>query len=206
METIPRFNEYLMEESVTEARPLKEWRQDAWTLRDTLILYSVHYRSAVQELCELVEQEALEIPVYKVLAGNLRRAGNEFLQKHMFTLQILDTQDNIRDNAKDNSIKAKDDTNRDEPSGFKGKFMKLIPSLFTDDHSDLSFLEFYTTEGDLIPLKDPETIKTALNNQESILKEQLDQLEREYARTRDLSLKHAIEDIKGELEKVNRIK
>ena len=88
-----------MEESVTEARPLKEWRQDAWTLRDTLILYCVHFRSTVQELAEIAENEALEKPVYRLFANNLRRAGNEFLQKHMFTLQILDLSNESKEDA-----------------------------------------------------------------------------------------------------------
>jgi hypothetical protein len=86
LETIPKFNEYLLEESLTRARPLKEWRKDAWALRDTLILVSLHFRSTIQELAEVAEVEGLEMPVWRIFANNIRRAGNEFLQKHMFTL------------------------------------------------------------------------------------------------------------------------
>lgn len=218
METIPRFNEYLLEESVTEARPLKEWRQDAWTLRDTLILYSVHFRSAVQELSEVAENEALERPVLKVFANNLRRAGNEFLQKHMFTLQILDL--NCEDAKEAEDTKEHTVSSVTSPNSLKGQIKKLFPSIMNElfkisSSSELGLHEFYNEEGDLIPLTDCEMIKEALGNKEQVLQEQLDQLEKEVSRkpdegedseTRKQTLKEAIRDVKNELDRLQKLK
>lgn len=223
METIPRFNEYLLEESVTEARPLKDWRQDAWTLRDTLILYSVHFRSTVQELAEVAENEALERPVFKVFANNLRRAGNEFLQKHMFTLQILDLNcGEIKETEyeKNECIKDQKPISVTSPNSLKGQIKKLFPSIMNElfkvsSSSELGFLEFYDEEGDLIPLTDSKMIKEALGNKEQVLKEQLDQLEKEISRkpdegedteTREQTIKEAIKDVKNELDRLQKLK
>lgn len=216
METIPRFNEYLLEESITEARPLKEWRQDAWTLRDTLILYSVHFRSTVQELAEVAENEALEKPIFKVFANNLRRAGNEFLQKHMFTLQILDLNSKTSEDSHKDPVPdaAAADAVSPENDSLKGQIKKLFPSIMNElfkvsSSSEFGLLEFYNQEGDLIPLTDSQVIKEALWNKEQVLKEQLEQLEKESSRkqpsddeTRDLrneTIKRAINDVKSEL-------
>ena len=219
LETIPRFNEYLLEASVTEARPLKEWRQDAWTLRDTLILYSVHFRSTVQELTELAENEALEKPIFRVFANNLKRAGNEFLQKHMFTLQILDLTNTEADTE---NTASKCDVTRSsvetQEDGFKGQIKKLFPSLINElfkvsSSSESGLLEFYNDEGDLVPLTNE-----ALDNKESVLKEQLEQLQKELRRdadsdedndmreSRHQTIKHAINDIKIELDRLSKLK
>lgn len=211
----------MLHESVTEARPLKEWRQDAWTLRDTLILYSVHFRSTVQELAELAESEALDKPIFKVFANNLRRAGNEFLQKHMFTLQILDlTTENEKESAAIEKKKESNEPSVDGSAGLKEQIKKLFPSLMNElfkmsSSSDPSLLlEFYTDEGDLIPFNDAEGIKEALNNKEHILKEQLNQLERELdteeedqetREARDGAIKQAIVDVKIELERLHKL-
>ena len=203
METIPRFNEYLLEELITKARPLKEWRQDAWTLRDTLILYSVHFRSTVQELAEISENEALEKPIFKVFANNLRRAGNEFLQKHMFTLQIIDLNSKSTEDNKEtvphnketvpyskDTIPYKKGTAipcNKEVDNLKGQIKKLFPSIMNEffkvsSCSEFGLLEFYNQEGDIIPLTDSEMIKEAFGNKEQVLKEQLEQLELESSR------------------------
>ena len=209
MDTIPRFNEYLLEELITKARPLKEWKQDAWTLRDTLILYSVHFRSTIQELAEISENEALEKPIFKVFANNLRRAGNEFLQKHMFTLQIIDLNSkSLEDNkeTKDTVPCDKETVREDkipynkgttapfntipcnkEVDSLKGQIKKLFPSIMNElfkvsSSSEFGLLEFYNQEGDLIPLTDSEVIKEALGNKEQVLKEQLEQLQLESSR------------------------
>lgn len=207
----------MLQESITEARPLKEWRQDAWTLRDTLILYSVHLRSTVQELTELAESEALDKPVFRVFANNLRRAGNEFLQKHMFTLQILDL---TKESAEIERKKESNEPSVEGSDGLKGQVKKLFPSLLNElfkmsSSSDPSFLlEFYTDEGDLIPFKDSERIREALNNKEHVLKEQLIQLERELGtdeedqetrEARDGAIKQAIVDVKSELERLHKL-
>lgn len=230
METIPRFNEYLLEESITEARPLKEWQQDAWTLRDTLILYSVHFRSTVQELAEVAENEALEKPVFRVFANNLKRAGNEFLQKHMFTLQILDLNSCSSDcNKKEESNKQQiyKESNLTSPDSLKGQIKKLFPSIMNElfkvssSSSEFGLVEFYSEEGDLIPLTDSEVIKEALGNKEQVLKEQLKQLEKEITRnsnnekekekeedseSREQTIKQAITDIKSELDRLQKLR
>ena len=203
METIPKFNEYLLEETITEARPLKQWKQDAWALRDTLILYSVHFRSIVQELAEVCEDEALEKPIFKILSSNLRRAGNEFLQKHMFTLQILDL--DTRKEAEEQFIISTDSSKSSNSGG--GSFKMFFNELFNVKNNigtgELSSMEFYTDDGEI--LKDPETLKCAINNQQSVLKEQLIQLEKAKFTSLDDEniIKMAINDIKLELKKIN---
>ena len=223
METIPKFNEYLLEESVTVARPLKEWHQDAWALRDTLILYSVHFRSLMQELAEICEIEALDRPIFRVMAGNLRRAANEFIQKHMFTLQIINFEpETIRKRAAidgnnlnviDTDIKDISKQTTSSSSDWKSIFPSLINELFSVNECNLEpgSFEFYTPEGDLISLDDPKVLNDTLRNQETILKEQLDQLNKELTRTRTskedtTSIESAIEDIKRELNRLKRLK
>lgn len=193
--------------SVTEARPFEQWRQDAWALRDTLILYSVHFRSTVQELAEVCEDEGLERPVFKIFANNLRRAGNEFLQKHMFTLQIIDIEA-----GKDTSVESKCEmvtVTEDGKNSFK-MFPKLLNELFKVTNNNGTgelgeLVEFYTDEGDV--LDDAEELKRAILNQRSVLKEQLRELEGELGRTRDsedkLVIQRAIEEVKRELKRIN---
>lgn len=234
METIPKFNQYLLEESVTVARPLKQWHQDAWALRDTLILYSVHFRSLMQELAEICETEGLERPVFRVMAGNLRRAASEFIQRHMFTLQIINFEpsgpglnDNTTTNNNNTNNNNKNNTNAQtqcidkqtpkqpsttqaQSSDWKNLFPSLINELFSST-LEPGLFEFYTSEGDLISLDDPKVLNDTLRNQENILKEQLDQLNKEISRTRacgedTTSIEVAAEDIKKELNRLKRLK
>ena len=81
--------------------------------------------------------------------------------------------------------------------------------------SELGLLEFYNDQGDLIPLTDSEVIKEALDNKEEILKEQLDQLEKEMAKKsneeeenegREQIIKQAINDVKNELDRLQKLK
>lgn len=218
METIPKFNQYLLEESVTVARPLKQWHQDAWALRDTLILYSVHFRSLMQELAEICDVEGLERSVFRVMAGNLRRAANEFIQKHMFTLQIINFEpinSGANSNNDDNIHVQKQFTNTQTSTQQKSTDWKnLVPTVINELFSSslkAGLFEFYTSEGDLISLDDPKVLKDTLRNQESILKEQLDQLNLEMARKRasgeeTTSIETAVEDIKRELDRLKRLK
>ena len=208
----------MLEESVTVARPLKEWHQDAWALRDTLILYSVHFRSLMQELAELCETEALDKPVFRVMAGNLKRAANEFIQRHMFTLQIINFE------AETSAKRAADNETKDDKQlavtrvqkqpattlDWKNLFPSLLNELFNSSLEPGSF-EFYTPEGDLISLDDPKVLKDTLRNQEIVLKEQLEQLNKELSRTKagnedTASIEAAIEDIKRELNRLKRLK
>ena len=208
----------MLEESVTVARPLKEWHQDAWALRDTLILYSVHFRSLMQELAELCETEALDKPVFRLMAGNLKRAANEFIQRHMFTLQIINFE------AETSAKRAADNETKDDKQlavtrvqkqpattlDWKNLFPSLLNELFNSSLEPGSF-EFYTPEGDLISLDDPKVLKDTLRNQEIVLKEQLEQLNKELSRTKagnedTASIEAAIEDIKRELNRLKRLK
>ena len=208
----------MLEESVTLDRPLKEWNQDAWALRDTLILYSVHFRSLMQELAELCETEALDKPVFRLMAGNLKRAANEFIQRHMFTLQIINFE------AETSAKRAADNETKDDKQlavtrvqkqpattlDWKNLFPSLLNELFNSSLEPGSF-EFYTPEGDLISLDDPKVLKDTLRNQEIVLKEQLEQLNKELSRTKagnedTASIEAAIEDIKRELNRLKRLK
>lgn len=220
LETIPKFNEYILEESVTEARPLKQWHQDAWALRDTLILYSVHFRSLMQELAEICETEALDKPIYKVMAVNCRRAGNEFIQKHMFTLQIINFEpetETVKYKDQDVNVKVdvrKDINNNNSNHNTKEYWKNLFPALINELFSsnlEPGLFEFYTPEGDLISLDDPKILNDTLRNQETILKEQLNQLETELKKTRasgedTTAIESALEDIKKELNQLKRLK
>ena len=213
LETIPKFNEYLLEETITEARPIKAWRQDAWTLRDTLILYSVHFRSTIQELCEILDREALESPIYKLISTNIRRAGNDFLQKHMFTLQIVvDSENKPCDQA---SSKDEDDKEDDQfqNGGFKNKLKNIVPSLLTEmfkitENSDSGYFEFYTDEGDLVPLNNDQSLSSALNLQIDILNEQLEQLKVEKLKedADKISLAEAIKEVENEIKRLKTLK
>ena len=217
LETIPRFNEYLLDESVTEARPFKVWKQDAWALRDILILYSVHFRSSIHELAEVAEIQALELPVWKVFADNLRRAGNEFLQKYMFTLQIIDINSNNGKIENENSKDYKSDEKEKEDcdgDSFKGQIKKIFPfilrELFNSTNSyEMGLLEFYTEEGDPIHLKDPQKLKPILINQENVLKEQLEQLEQLESENKfgeGGAIQLAIDEIQIELNRIKKMK
>ena len=172
----------------------------------------------MQELAELCETEALDKPVFRVMAGNLKRAANEFIQRHMFTLQIINFE------AETSAKRAADNETKDDKQlavtrvqkqpattlDWKNLFPSLLNELFNSSLEPGSF-EFYTPEGDLISLDDPKVLKDTLRNQEIVLKEQLEQLNKELSRTKagnedTASIEAAIEDIKRELNRLKRLK
>lgn len=212
LETIPKFNEYLLEESLTRARPLKEWRKDAWALRDTLILVSLHFRSTIQELAEVAEVEGLEMPVWRIFANNIRRAGNEFLQKHMFTLQILEIAPTLKPPTT-NSTTTKPLPPSSKPSSLQLNFNlpSVLSEVFKMAHSttESGFMEFYNEEGQIVPHS-----PSQLRDQQKILQEQLRQLEDKYENLEagnsensleeSIVLSRAIQDIQNELELIKK--
>jgi hypothetical protein len=212
LETIPKFNEYLLEESLTRARPLKEWRKDAWALRDTLILVSLHFRSTIQELAEVAEVEGLEMPVWRIFANNIRRAGNEFLQKHMFTLQILEISPTLKPPTT-NSTTTKSLPPSSKPSSLQLNFNlpSVLSEVFKMAHSttESGFMEFYNEEGQIVPHS-----PSQLRDQQKILLEQLRQLEDKYENLEagnsensleeSIVLSRAIQDIQNELDLIKK--
>lgn len=165
----------------------------------------------MQELAELCETEALDKPIFRVMANNLKRAANEFVQKHMFTLQIINfDQGNVGKLEEEMSPNPK--FIKYQSPQWKKMIPSLINELFTLNSSlESGFLEFYTSEGDLMPLDDPSVLKETLRNQEIILNEQLNQLNSELSRTRKSgedysSIEASIKDIKRELDRLIKLK
>lgn len=207
------------------ARPINQWRHDAWALRDTLILVSLHLRSTVQELSELAGNEALENPIWRVFGNNFKRAGNEFLQKNMFTLQILEINENNKLIQQLNTtepviIQAAQTHEETEISSsslsFKKKINNFLPKILkeafepnnNDPQQNLNLIEFYSQNGDLETFSN-----SSVEHQIKILKEQLLQLKTDLNAANECSedektdgLLRAIDEIEKELKILNKRK
>ena len=202
------------------ARPINQWRHDAWALRDTLVIVSLHLRSTVQELTELAETEALENPVWRVFANNFKRAGSEFLQKNMFTLQILEINENkkLMQLTPMEPVKIQPQTTKETETEISGsKFKKkinnnnnILPKIkkeaFAKNIADpQQLIEFYAQTEDL------ETFSG--EHQITILKEQLLQLKTDLCAANECSesekkngLSRAIDEIENELKILSKCK
>lgn len=185
-------------------------QHDAWALRDTLILVSLHMRATFQELAELAESEGTESTAWRLFGANVRRAGNAFIQTHMFTLQILTT--------------GPPTTTRDAPDGddetlaaaaapsksaaLKTRLKRLLPDALAralDSTSSLDSLGIYDEEGVSLPVQ---ANATALATKTAVLCEQRDQLQqlRTAATSVDeaAALDEALLDVNQELRRLAR--
>jgi hypothetical protein len=166
-------------------------QHDAWALRDTLILVSLHLRATFQELAELAESESDEATVWRLFGANVRRAGNAFIQAHMFTLQILTTDGKTADGDRDAdgddeatataTAMATHATRAAAPSkgaALKTRLKRLLPDALAralDSTSSLDSLGIYDEEGVSLPVQ---ANATALATKTAVLHEQRDQLQR----------------------------
>lgn len=203
METIPKFNELLLRPS-----PSEQQIHDIWTLRDTLILVSLHLKSTLQELAELAEAECEA--KWRVFGANVRRAGNIFLQKHMFTLQILNEQSC-------EAVEESADSSEDEQMSPISKLAKLkkllIPetlaevfSLGLQANDSVVSLGLYDDDGSPICAN-----QEALDLKRSVLKEQISQLtaqinDEDSSIDAKIALKESLDYLQDELQSLSRIK
>lgn len=202
METIPKFNELLLRPS-----PSEQQIHDIWTLRDTLILVSLHLKSTLQELAELAEVEGE--PKWRVFGANVRRAGNIFLQKHMFTLQILNENSNMNE---EESVESEDEAV--SPISKLAKLKKLlIPetlaevfSLGLHANDSVVSLGLYNEDGSPICAN-----QEALDLKRSVLREQIAQLtaqmnNEDSSMEAKIALKESLDYLQEELQSLSRIK
>lgn len=197
METIPKFNELLL-------RPSRTAQQihDIWALRDTLILVSLHFKSTLCELADLADTEAT--PRWKIFAVNVRRAGNLFIQQHMFTLQILENESKATA-----TMSATLQNSPSTPPIYK-KFLPdaLIEAFSLTEHENDSqiSLGLYELDGNPILAANRE----AIDLKRTVLREQLEQLRRAVKEEGEGEVRVAIEEsmehLSRELKKLSRIK
>lgn len=186
--------------------PSEQQIHDIWALRDTLILVSLHFKSTLSELADLAESEAQ--PRWRILAANVRRAGNLFIQRHMFTLQILEE-------AKATEPQAAVATSVESPkssSATSPLFKKFIPDALIEvfsqpEHANDSQISLGLYEEDGSPI---EANREALDLKRAVLSEQLTQM-RKALKDADspesqIALQESIDHLTRELKKLSRIK
>ncbi len=188
------FNELLL-------RPNRTAQQvhDIWALRDTLILVSLHFKSTLCELADLADSETQ--PRWRIFATNVRRAGNLFIQRHMFTLQILEE-------SKD--VEVTKPVVLNEMSPVYKKFIPdaLIEAFTLTEHDNSSQVSLGLYEQDGQPVL--QANREALELKRSVLTEQLEQMRRamkeEDSGDAKIALQESIDHLSRELKKLSRIK
>lgn len=216
LETIPKFNELLLRPT-----PTAQQIHDIWALRDTLILVSLHFKSTLSELADLAESESESeghTGRWKILAENVRRAGNLFIQRHMFTLQILE--EAPAPAAVEGTDRPASEVETTSPTVAQSPpppiYKKFIPDALIEafinnslplehDNSSQVSLGLYQDDGSPI-----EANREAIELKRAVLHEQIAHLQcalkQEDSEEAKLALKESVDQLAAELKKLSRIK